>query len=141
KVIFSYLYFIEMKEKRKSYPVNLKLEAINYAKKTSNHAAAQTFNIDHTQISSSSSLYPLAEESLKEWIMNRRLRGIAVTSNNAKRRMISLLTQEFKLSYPDAVYNFKASDRWLDHFMNQFDFSLRRCTKTSQKLPKDLDEK
>ncbi|CAG8569669.1 12156_t:CDS:2 [Racocetra fulgida] len=151
-----------MKEKRKSYSANLKLEAINYAKKTNNHAAAQKFNVDYTQVSrwrkkeeaiknarktshrvgsGSLSLYPLAEELLKEWIMNCCLRGIAVISKDAKCRMTSLLTQEFRLLYPDAVHNFKASDRWLDRFMNRFDFSLRRRTKTSQKLPKDLDEK
>ncbi|CAG8833120.1 18001_t:CDS:1, partial [Gigaspora margarita] len=77
------------KGKRKSYPVNLKLEAIENAKKTNNHIAAQLYNVDHTQISrwrvkeeefkdarktsyrvesGTSSLYPLAENSLKEWI-------------------------------------------------------------------------
>ena len=76
-----------LKGKRKSYPVNLKLDAIEYAKKTNNHAAARFFNIDHTQISrwrvkkeefknarktsrrvesGASSLYPLAKNSLKE---------------------------------------------------------------------------
>ncbi|KAF0513107.1 zinc finger mym-type protein 4-like isoform x1 [Gigaspora margarita] len=93
------------KEKRKSYPVNLKLEAIEYAKKTNNHTAARLYNIDHTQISrwrvkeeefkdarktshrvgsGASSLYPLAKNSLKEWIVERRLRGIAVTPNDVK---------------------------------------------------------
>ncbi|CAG8508786.1 12260_t:CDS:1, partial [Dentiscutata heterogama] len=86
--------------KHKSYPVNLKLDTIEYAKKTNNHAAARFFNIDHTQISrwrvkeeefknakktsrrvgsSASSLYSLAENSLKEWIVEQRQRGIAVT--------------------------------------------------------------
>ncbi|CAG8853802.1 14387_t:CDS:2, partial [Gigaspora margarita] len=33
------------------------------------------------------------------------------------------------------------SDPWLNLFMNWFDLSLRRRTKTSQKLPKDLSKK
>ncbi|CAG8463276.1 20650_t:CDS:2 [Dentiscutata erythropus] len=67
--------------------------------------------------------------------------GIAVTPKNAKCHIISLLTQEFRPSYPDTIHNFKASDQWLDYFMNQFDLSLRRRTKASQKLLKDLCEK
>ncbi|CAG8799291.1 4972_t:CDS:2, partial [Dentiscutata erythropus] len=125
-----------LKGKRKSYPVNLKLDTIEYAKKTNNHAAARFFNVDYTQISrwrvkeeefknarktshrigsGASSLYPLAENSLKEWI--------------------------FKLSYSNTLNIFKASDPWLNLFMNRFNLSLRRCTKTFQKLPKDLHEK
>ncbi|CAG8475074.1 15591_t:CDS:2 [Racocetra fulgida] len=67
-----------MKEKRKSYPANLKLEAINY-------------------------------------IIDRRLREIAVTPNDAKYCMTSLHSQKFKLEYPNAIHNFKASaNAWMD---------------------------
>ncbi|CAG8808694.1 12277_t:CDS:2, partial [Dentiscutata erythropus] len=157
------LYFVKMlKGKRKSYPVNLKLNAIEYAKKTNNYAAARFFNVDHTQISrwrvkeeefknarktsrrvgsGASSLYPLTENSLKEWIVKRRQRGIAVTPKNVKFCMTNLLSNEFKLSYSNALNTFKASDPWLNFFMNRFNLSLRRRTKTSQKLPKDLYEK
>jgi len=34
---------------QKSYPVSLKLDAIDYAKTTSNHVAARMFGVDHTQ--------------------------------------------------------------------------------------------
>ncbi|CAG8689041.1 79_t:CDS:2, partial [Dentiscutata erythropus] len=83
--------------------------------------------------SSASSLYPLAKNSLKE--------GIAVTLKDVKFHMTNLLSNEFKLSYPNALNTFKASDPWLNLFMNRFNLSLRRRTKTSQKLPKDLHEK
>ncbi|CAG8843050.1 1035_t:CDS:2, partial [Gigaspora margarita] len=120
------------------------------------------YNVDHTQISKwqvkekkfknakktscrvgsgALSLYSLAKNLLKEWIVEQHLKEIAVTPNNVKFRMTNLLSNEFKLSYPNALNTFKASDLWLNLFMNQFDLSLRRRTKTSQKLPKNLSEK
>jgi len=78
------------KETRKSYPVSLKLDAIDYAKTTSNHVAARMFGVDHTQIgrwrtkeedlrkarltkrrvgSGALATYEIAEESLKKWIL------------------------------------------------------------------------
>ncbi|CAG8824419.1 14683_t:CDS:2, partial [Gigaspora margarita] len=74
-------------------------------------------------------------------IVERCLREIAVISNNVKFRITNLLSNEFKLSYPNALNTFKASDPWLNLFINWFDFSLRRHTKTSQKLSKDLSKK
>ncbi|KAF0406164.1 zinc finger mym-type protein 4-like isoform x1 [Gigaspora margarita] len=62
------------KGKRKSYPqVASKEEEVKDARKTSRRVG-----------SGASSLYPLAENSLKEWIVERRLRGIAVTPNDVK---------------------------------------------------------
>ncbi|CAG8620819.1 7958_t:CDS:1, partial [Paraglomus occultum] len=150
------------KKTRKSYPVSLKLDAINYAKKTSNHAAARLFSVDHTQISrwrtkeedlkktrqtnrraGSGALpsYPLAEELLRKWILNQREGGIAVTPYDVKLQMKRLLANDFNQLYPDAANSFKASDPWLRRFMNRNNLSLRRHTKVSQKLPKDLHEK
>ena len=78
------------KETRKSYPVSLKLDAIDYAKTTSNHVAARMFGVDHTQIgrwrtkeedlrkarltkrrvgSGALATCEIAEESLKKWIL------------------------------------------------------------------------
>jgi len=85
------------KETRKSYPVSLKLDAIDYAKTTSNHVAARMFGVDHTQIgrwrtkeedlrkarltkcrvgSGALATYEIAEESLKKWILNQREKGL-----------------------------------------------------------------
>ncbi|CAG8804307.1 13148_t:CDS:1, partial [Dentiscutata erythropus] len=68
-------------------------------------------------------------------------RGIAITSKDVKFCITNLLSNEFKLSYSNALNTFKVSDPWLNLFMNQFNLSLRRRTKTSQKLSKDLHEK
>ena len=54
--------------------------------------------------------------------------------------MKRLLTTDFNQLYPDAVHSFKASGPWLNRFLNRYNFSLRRRTKISQKLPKDLHE-
>ncbi|CAG8460593.1 26844_t:CDS:2 [Dentiscutata erythropus] len=141
-----------LKEKRKSYSANIKLDAINYAKQTSNHLAAWQFNVDHTQISrwrkkedlkkakqtncrvgsGFSSWYPLAEELLKK--------GIGVTPSDVKSHMRRLLVTEFSQIYPD-VRGFQASDSWFNRFMNRFNFSLHRLTKVSSKLPRDLQKK
>ncbi|CAG8709708.1 37275_t:CDS:2 [Gigaspora margarita] len=125
------------KGKRKSYPINLKLEAIKNAKKTNNHAIARLYNIDHTQISR----WRVKEEEFKDARKASRRVGSAVTPNDVKFHMTNLLSNEFKLSYSNALNTFKASDPWLNLFMNWFDLSLRKCTKTSQKLPKDLSKK
>ena len=82
--------------------------------------------------------YEIAEESLKKWILNQRERGICVTPYDVKSRMKQLLVTDFEQSYPDAVNNFKASDAWFNRFVNRHNLSLRRRTKISQKLPKDL---
>jgi len=52
-----------------------------------------------------------------------------------------LLATDFKQLYPDAIDIFKASDPWFQGFMDRSNLSLRRRTKVSQKLPKDLHEK
>ncbi|CAG8567420.1 11454_t:CDS:2, partial [Gigaspora rosea] len=72
------------------------------------------------------SLYPFAKNSLKEWIVEQHQRGIAVISNDAKFCITNLLSNEFKLSYPNALNTFKTSDLWFNLFMNQFNLSVRR---------------
>ena len=150
------------KETRKSYPVSLKLDAIDYAKTTSNHVAARMFGVDHTQIgrwrtkeedlrkarltkcrvgSGALATYEIAEESLKKWILNQREKGLCVTPYDVKSHMKRLLATDFKQLYPDAVNDFKASDAWFNRFLNRHNLSLRRRTKISQKLPKELHEK
>jgi len=68
----NYYYLIKMpKETRKSYPASLKLDAVSYAKKTSNHAAARLFAVDHTQISR----WRTKEEDLKKARQTNRRAG------------------------------------------------------------------
>ena len=85
--------------------------------------------------------YEIAEESLKKWIFDQREREICVTPYDVKSHMKRLLATDFNQLYPDAVNSFKASGSWLNRFLNRYNFSLRRRTKISQKLPKDMHEK
>jgi len=64
-----------------------------------------------------------------------------VTPYDVKSHMKRLLATDFKQLYPDAVNDFKASDAWFNRFLNRHNLSLRRRTKISQKLPKELHEK
>ena len=88
------------KQTRKSYPVTIKIEAIEYAKCVGNKVATRMFPVTHTQIaqwrkkeeqlkkasmkcrrvgSGNKQVYPLAENALKEWIVSLRNRGLGVT--------------------------------------------------------------
>ena len=64
-----------------------------------------------------------------------------MTPYDVKSHMKRLLTTDFNQLYPDAVNSFKSSGPWLNLFLNRYNFSLRRRTKISQKLPKDLHKK
>jgi len=65
------------RETRKSYPVSLKLDAIDYAKTTSNHVAARMFGVDHTQISR----WRMKEEDLRKARLTNRRVGSSAFSN------------------------------------------------------------
>ncbi|CAG8624567.1 23121_t:CDS:2, partial [Cetraspora pellucida] len=112
------------KEKRKSYPAFIKLDAINYAKQTSNHAAARMFSVNHTQISR----WRKKEEKLKKAKQtNCRIgSGIGVTPSDVKSNMKRLLNTEFRQIYSNAIYKFQAADTWFYRFINRSDFSLRK---------------
>jgi len=147
---------------RKSYPVSTKLEAIEYAKCVGNRATARMFGVSHAQItrwinkeeelknanirsrrvgSGSRPSYPLAENALKEWIVDLRNRGLGVTPSIIKSKMIELLSHDFSEQYPNAAHEFKASDSWFNLLLKRHGFSLRRRTKIGQKLPQAVQAK
>ncbi|CAG8644538.1 10171_t:CDS:2 [Paraglomus occultum] len=150
------------KQTRKSYLVAIKLEAIDYAKYVGNRAAGRMFAVTHTQIaqwrkkeeelkkanmrsrrvgSGKEAAYPLAEDALKEWIVDLRNRGIGVTSSIIKSKMTEFLSYSFSEQYPNAAQDFKASDSWFNLFLRRHNFSLRRRTKIGQKLPQEIQQK
>jgi len=150
------------KQTRKSYPVAIKLEAIDYAKCVGNKAAGRMFAVTHTQIaqwrkkeeelkkanmrskrvgSGKEAAYPLAENALKKWIIDLRNRGLGATPSIVKSKMTELLSNDFSEQYPNAAREFKASDSWFNLLLRRHKFSLRRRTKIGQKLPQELQQK
>ena len=71
------------------------------------------------------------EEKVIVFIIEKREHQLPV-SRDSVRQYILTLTKE---NYPD----FKASSGWLTRFMDRNDFSVRRHTSLSQKLPADLE--
>ena len=71
------------------------------------------------------------EERIVSWIMNRREQQVSVSRESIQTFAKSLVSE----SNPDFV----ASDGWLKRFMERNNFSLRKHTSLSQKLPADLE--
>ena len=71
------------------------------------------------------------EEKVVVFIIEKREHQLPV-SRDSVRRYILALTEE---KYPD----FKASSGWMTRFMDRNNFSVRRHTSLSQKLPTDLE--
>ena len=76
-------------------------------------------------------LLPDFEGQLAEWIEELRGQHLWVTRSEIQHKA----TQLYQGS------DFTASRGWLEKFMKRFNFSLRRKTSVSQKLPQDLLEK
>ena len=112
------------KQTRKSYPVAIKLEAIDYAKCVGNKAAGRMFAVTHTQIaqwrkkeeelkkanmrskrvgSGKEAAYPLAENALKKWIIDLCNRGLGITPSIVKSKMTELLSNDFSEQYLNAA--------------------------------------
>ena len=79
-------------------------------------------------------LMPELEAILFQWIMTQRQKSLRVS-----RRAIR---EEAKRLYPsldkENLFKFKANVGWLDNFLKQYNFSLRRKTTVAQKDPAQL---
>lgn len=71
------------------------------------------------------------EENVVAWIYEKREQQLTVSRDSVRRHITSLTKEKF----PD----FKASAGWLTKFMDRNNFSLRKHTSLSQKLPSDLE--
>jgi len=157
-----------MKRQRNSYTVKEKRQVVQMAHRMSNKCAAQHFSLDQTMVgqwvrqfskdrekplskntrsigSGRHAFFPEEEAQLYQWIMMFREDGLAVTYVNIKLKMAEIMKESAKQTQDEtkklAITNFKCSAHWLARFLKRHDLSLRRKTKISQKLPRDLEEK
>ena len=71
------------------------------------------------------------EEELVTWIESLRAQNLHVTRSNVQSKAL-------ELTQARGEEDFRASDGWLQKFLKQYSFSLRRRTTVGQRLPQDL---
>ena len=75
------------------------------------------------------------EETLLEWIMERRLKMLRVSRKIIRKKAL-LIYEDLKHTAPDRYdENFEATTGWLFKFMKRNNLSLRRKTSVAQKDP------
>ena len=148
-----------------SYPVKMKIEAVNYAEINCNRAAGRKYGVGEKRIREwrknkakiaalvvlknsktrkrldDGGVKPLRtslEERVMDWISVRRSSGLRV-SRKLVMKKAQLLYQEMSTS-EGILENeeFKASRGWLEKFMPRNNLSLRRKTSIAQKDPEKL---
>lgn len=142
------------KKTRKSYPNYQKLEAVNYAEKYGNAAAAKEFGTDESNIRRwrkqksvikamnpkkrcrrfRKEFWPELESQLKTWIISRR-------SENRRVSTTGIRLKAKELAKNLNINDFKGSKCWCFLFMKRHDLSVRAVTSIGQKLPRDWEEK
>ncbi|GBB99938.1 hypothetical protein RclHR1_03690011 [Rhizophagus clarus] len=86
--------------------------------------------------------YPEVEKELYNWVLEQKKRGLAMTFINIRISMFEILDRpEMIVLYGDLRTEFNATTGWLNAFMKRHNLSRWRCTKISQKLPEQLEQK
>lgn len=167
-IIQIYSYDVCKKSERQSYSVEEKTVVVRFALASNNTRAAAHFGIDKSMVSrwvktlkdqldnlqnrkscrvgaGRKEFFPTEEKQLFTWFLQMREAALAVTYHGLKIEMLKLVNQTATtINDPTQrliANNFKASSKWLKGFLHRYDLTLRRKTKISQKLPKDLEEK
>uniref|UniRef100_A0A914HAP0 HTH CENPB-type domain-containing protein n=1 Tax=Globodera rostochiensis TaxID=31243 RepID=A0A914HAP0_GLORO len=139
--------------KRRQLTIKNKLDILEFAKKSSIHAASRQHNIGRNNIrewiKNEKSLRKSLDsakrkrligggrklanadfdETLTDWVRDLRAKKLRVTRN-----MIVAQAQQIRGNY-EKLDNFSASHGWLERFMTRHNFSLRRPTTVAQKPP------
>ena len=126
---------------RRSYTAVFKLQVISYAEEHGNRAGGRKFDVDKSNVKKwkrnkearrgKKAQHPDLEKTSLEWVEERRLGGIAINTGKTH------CQKKMKLNQSE----FKASCGWASNFMSKHNFSVRRRTHISQKLPADIEEK
>lgn len=143
-------------KKRKTFTLEFKLNAVEYAHQTSITKAADHFGVNLSQISrwksqeesmkkkgkkeskvvkrNRSIQWPELEALLKTWIINRRKQGFVVSGS-------SILREARGQAVRMKLDSFKGSSFWIHSFMKRNKLSIRAVSSVGQKLPEDWVEK
>ncbi|CAG8841736.1 45406_t:CDS:2, partial [Gigaspora margarita] len=134
---------VRSRVQRTSYKASEKFAVIQEAKKIGILATSHRFDINYNQCVGAGrvSFYLAAEEELVRWLNELRQIEIAVTAGSIKMQMTTILSTTCANKYPGASQQFHASRFWFYWFLKRYYLSLRRHTKISQKLSKDLTNK
>lgn len=75
--------------------------------------------------SRSSILGKLLETKIEQWILEKRSNGKIVTNQDIKEKALQIARQ-------NNIYQFKASNGWIQKFKKRFNFVMRKVTKTDK---------
>ena len=144
------------KERRLSYRIAFKIEVVNYAEKCGNRAAERRFGSPPTEkmirewrkqrkdlikadkskktLRSNAPKWPKLEECVKNWIIDHRKNGIAVSTK-------MILIEARRLAIEMSITDFAGTASWCERFMRRNGLCMRTKTTVVQKLPREYDRK
>ena len=142
------------KERRLSYSIAFKIEVVNQAEKHGNWAAERRFGSPPTEkmiryclilkerkdlfkadkskktLRSCAPKWPKLEEYVKNWIIDHRKNGIAVSTE-------MILIDARRLAVEMSVTDFAGTTSWCERFMRRNGLCMGTKTTIAQKLPRE----
>ena len=144
------------KEKQLSYNIAFKIEVMNYAAEYGNRAAERRFGSPPTEtmirewrkqrkdlikadksnktLCSCAPKWPELEEYVRNWIIDYRKNGIAVSTK-------MILIEARRLAIEMSITDFAGTTLWCERFMRRNGLCMRTKTTVTQKLPREYERK
>jgi len=144
------------KERRLSYSIAFKIEFVNYAEKHVNRAAEMRFGSPATEkmirewrkqrkdlikadkrkntLRSCAPKWPHLEGYIKNWIIDNRKNGIAVSTK-------MILIEARRLAIEMSIIDFSGTSLWCEIFMRRNGLCMRTKTTMVQKLLREYERK
>jgi len=144
------------KERWLSYSTAFKIEVVNYAEKHGNQAGERRFGSPPTEmmiweqrkqrkdlikadkskkpLRSCAPKWPNLEEYVKNWIIDHRKNGIAVSTKK-------ILIEARRLAIEMSIINFAGTTSWCERFMRRNGLCMRTKTTIAHKLPHEYERK
>ena len=144
------------KERRLSYSIAFKIEVVNYTEKHGKWAAERRFGLPPTEMmiwewrkqrkdlikadKSKKTLHSCApewqkhEEYVKNWIVDQRKNGIAVSTK-------MILIEARRLAIEISITDFAGTTLWCERFMRRNGLCMYTKIKVVQKLPREYARK
>jgi len=145
-----------IKRETLSYSIAFKIEVMNYAEKRGNKAAERRFGLPPTEkmirewrkqrkdlikadksektLRSCAPKWPKNEEYVKNWIIDHRKNGIAVSTKMT-------LIEARRLAIEMSTTNFAGTTSWCERSMRRNSLCMRTKTTIAQKLPHEYERK